>query len=107
MVNFKNSISDPEIVKSGVSQGSILGPLLFNLFMNDIPLEMKRGALGMYADDSTVSVSGKTTKEVEPTLNISARQNATWCIENKNCQHRKNKASSSHDTAKTFDAEEN
>ena len=83
MVNFKNNISDPELVKSGVPQGSILGPLLFILFMNDIPLEINEGALEMYADDSTVSVSGKTVKEIETKLNTSARQIATWCSENK------------------------
>ena len=83
MVNLKNNISDPELVKSGVPQGSILGPLLFIMFMNDIPLEINEGALEMYADDSTVSVSGKTIKEIETKLNTSARQIATWCSENK------------------------
>ena len=83
VVNFKNNISDPEVVKSGVPQGSILGHLLFILFMNDIPLEITEGALEMYADDSTVSVSGKTIKEIETKLNTSARQIAMWCSENK------------------------
>ena len=83
MVNFKNNISDPELVKSGIPQGSILGPLLFILFMNDIPLEINEGALEMYVDDCTVSVSGKTIKEIETKLNTSARQIATWCSENK------------------------
>ena len=41
------------------------------------------GALEMYADDSTVSVSSKTIKEIEIKLNITARQIATWCSENK------------------------
>ena len=51
--------------------------------MIDIPLEIKEGALEMYADDSTISVSGKNIKEIETKLNISARQIATWCSENK------------------------
>ena len=65
MANFKNTISDPEVVMSGVSQGSISGPLLFIFFMNDMPSEIKEGTVAMYADDSTVSVSGKTIKEIE------------------------------------------
>ena len=42
------------------------------MFMNDIQLEIKEGALEMYADDSTVSVAGKTIKEIETKLNTSA-----------------------------------
>ena len=83
MVHFKNNISYPEVVKAGVPQGPILGPLLYILFMNDIPLEIKEGAFEMYADDSTVSVSGKTISEIETKLNTSARQIAMWCSDNK------------------------
>ncbi len=58
MVDFKSDISV-------VPQGSILGPLLFILLMNDIPLGIEEGVLEMYAEDSTVSVSGKTIIEFE------------------------------------------
>ena len=57
-VSFENNLSGPEVVNSGVSQGSILGLLLFILFMNDIPLEINEGALEMYADDNNVSITG-------------------------------------------------
>ena len=55
--------------------------------MIDIPLEIKEGALEIYADDSTISVSGKTIKEIETKLNISARQIATWCSEKQDGCH--------------------
>ena len=46
-------------VITGVPQGSILGPLLFNIFLNDIFLFISKCQLCNYADDSTLYKSGK------------------------------------------------
>ncbi len=69
-------------IKTGVSQGSILGPLLFIIFINDLPLVATHSAIDMYADASTVTSTAKITKEINRHLNTDMKEIAKWCLEN-------------------------
>ena len=80
-VQFKGKISDTIPMTHGVPQGSILGPLLFILFMNDLPLHVD-SELDMYADDSTLCATGETVEELDLKLNDDMDCVNDWCNDN-------------------------
>jgi hypothetical protein len=57
-VFVNNELSDSGLVKAGVPQGSVLGPLLFLLYINDITDNLGNLAR-LFADDTSLSYSGK------------------------------------------------
>ena len=58
-IKSDDGLSDFLELLSGVPQGSILGPTLFLLFINDLPLHLNHCLADLYADDNTIHASGK------------------------------------------------
>jgi hypothetical protein len=63
-LNINNSISSLGTLKAGVPQGSVLGPLLFMLFINDIADDIQ-SLVRLFADDSSLIFSSTNPLEVE------------------------------------------
>ena len=63
-------------ISCGIPQGSVMGPLLFNIVINDLPLATKKFDFIMYADDTTLVFTlnnfGRpcNVKEIERNINI-------------------------------------
>ena len=83
-VSLNNTLSDPSEVIYGVLQGSILGPLLFLLFINDLPLflENKSTFVDLYADDTTVYYIDQDKSALERHLQSSLDSLQKWCRQN-------------------------
>ena len=65
---MNNTFSKPTLIKSGVVQGSVLGPLLFLLYINDISREIKNGKCFLFANDLEVVYS--SPRDIENTTSI-------------------------------------
>ena len=83
-VVINNLSSNSGDVVCGVPQGSILGPLLFLLFINDLPISLKNSPISvdLYADDTTLYFTALDRNTLETELQRALDLVLTWCLEN-------------------------
>ena len=77
-VKLDNVYSDWRVVKTGVPQGSLLGPLLFNIYINDLNYKVSNTSLRLYADDTTEYASDVSPMVLECTINEDLKIVSSW-----------------------------
>ena len=81
-VGFNTTCSKYQEITCGVPQGSILGPLLFLLLMNDIEHVITSCEVLLYADDMVIFFASKNVSLIESTLTKDLQQISDWLIKN-------------------------
>ena len=81
-MSINDNKSDFETVTFGVPQGSILGPLLFLLFINDLPLYVNNVSADLYADDTTLYDVQNSVEMIEHNLQTGLNQLHIRCKSN-------------------------
>jgi len=82
IVDISGTFSSTATVTCGVPQGSIIGPLLFLIYVNDMSAVIKNKLL-LYADDSAILVSHKCLSKVEKALTEDLHLVSQWLIDKK------------------------
>ena len=81
-VRINNTYSSFQEVISGVPQGSVLGPILFNFHINDIFLFIKQATLCNYADDNTLAYFSKSMPDLVDILERETGVALSWLEQN-------------------------
>lgn len=82
-VKIGNSYSDNLTIKKGVPQGSILGPDLFKIYIDDIARLNLKGSIQLYADDAVIKYSTNTENELRINIENDLKILDVWITKHK------------------------
>ena len=81
-VLYNGIFSEIKILKTGVPQGSTLGPLLFLLYINDLPYVLKNTSCLMFADDTVLYHSHPSSVDLNHEIQTDLDSVSKWCLKN-------------------------
>ena len=81
-MRINNTYSSFQTILSGVPQGSILGPILFTIYIKNLFLFIKQATLHNYANDNTLAYFSKTSSDLIGVLEEEAGIALTWLKQN-------------------------
>ena len=82
-VSINGFQSDEVIMEYGVPQGSVLGPLLFLIYINDLNSAIRFCTTRLFADDTCLLIKNKSLKQMQKQLNLDLRNLCNWLKANK------------------------
>ena len=81
-INYNDISSSYNTINCGVPQGSILGPILFLIYINDIIRSSNKLKFLLFTDDTTIFIQGHNPVNISQTLNIELNKVSQWIHSN-------------------------
>ena len=83
LTSIEGELSTETTITYGVPQGSVLGPLLFLIYINDLNEAISHSLIRHFADDTNILICNKSLKKINKYINHDLSQIVQWLIRNR------------------------